>query len=333
MSATGLDAAVAALVADPRTAADAAFRDQQLALLAQRIEDATVPAELLARMQAAARAAFGDGYATLPLRFRSSSNAEDGVLTSGAGIYESARACFADDLDGDLVGPSACLSEAERQTLAAQLAQRQAELAAHAERTWLPAIIDDLAKDLTRERTVARALKKVYASLWSRRAFEERAYFGMDQLAVAMGIAVDPSFVLERVNAVAVTNLASDGVASDGGTDRPLYRVVSQVGSESVVRPADPSAVAETLVFARATDGGIADPRWFTRSSLSPEPLWSTPRLAELAALLYTVHDHFAATVYPQHDPLRLDVEVKVTEDGRIVLKQARPYVDPFSTP
>lgn len=333
MQSTGLQAAVEALLADPRTASDAHFREQELALLAGRIETATVPSELLLALEAAARASFGEGYATLPLRLRSSSNTEDGEILSGAGIYDSARGCFADDRDGDTTGPSACLSDDEAQALAADLARRKAELTRYPDRTWLTDAIDDLQGDLTKERSVARALKKVYASLWSRRAFEERAYFGVDQLAVYMGVAVNPSFVRERLDAVAVTNLVTTGASLDGGAVFPLYRVVSQVGGESVVRPVDPSAVAETLSFVRREDDSVGDVQWFTRSSLSPDPLWTSGRLAELAGLLFAVHDHFAATVYPQRDHLSLDLEIKVTHDDRIVIKQARPYLDPFANP
>jgi len=334
MQRTGLQAALEALLADPRTDSDAAFRDEQLAIVAAHIEAAPLPADLLAKLEAAAQAAFGDGYATLPLRFRSSSNAEDGELLSGAGIYDSARGCFADDLDGDSAGPSLCLSDVERQGLQAQLSRRQDELGSHPDRTWLKDAIDDLSSDLSKERSVARAMKKVYASLWSRRAFEERAYWGIDQLGVYMGVAVDPAFVLERLDAVAVTNLASGNSESsaDGGAAAPLYRVVSQVGGESVVRPADPSAVAETLVFARNPDDSVGDVQWFTRSSLSSDPLWSTSRLGELASLLFVVHDHFATSVYTNRNPLSLDVELKVTHDDRIVIKQVRPYIESDSS-
>lgn len=333
MRASGLQASLEALLADPRTASDARFREQPLASLAGRIESATVPSELLATLEAVARATFGEGYATLPLRLRSSSNAEDGEVLSGAGIYDSARGCFADDRDGDSAGPSACLSADEAQALAADLARRKAELAAHPDRIWLVEAIDDLQSDLTKERTVARALKKVYASLWSRRAFEERAYYGVDQLAVYMGVAVNPSFVRERLDAVAVTNLVAANVGLDGGEAFPLFRVVSQVGGESVVRPVDPSAVAESLAFVRRADDSVSDVQWFTRSSLSSLPLWADARLAELASLLFVVHDHFATGVYPQRPRLSLDLEIKVTHDDRIVIKQARPYLDPFAHP
>jgi hypothetical protein len=323
MAETGLAAAVSGLLGDTRLDTDAGFRRAALLGLRQSFEDGTVSPALVARLAAAAEAALGPGYGTLPIRLRSSSNVEDGVLLSGAGLHDSARGCFADDLDGDDIGPSACLSEAERAALEAELARRRAEMAAFPERTWLREIVGDLSSDLTKERSVARALKKVYASLWNDRAFEERAYFHIDHATALMGVAVNPSFVLERADAVAVTNLG----AEPAGAGEPFYRVVSQVGGQPVVSPPDPTASAETLTFRRGPGDTAVDVRVLAPSSLSPSPIWSGPRLEELAGLLFLVQDHFQTQVYPARDPLRLDLEIKLTEDDRIVIKQARPYV------
>jgi hypothetical protein len=317
MRAAGLEARVEALLADPRAKSDAAFRREQLAALRAAITSASVPEALLARVTAAAAAAFGADGARTPLRFRSSSNVEDGELISGAGLHDSARACMADDADGDDRGPSACVSAEEQAFLAAELARRQEELRAHPDRTWLAEIVEDLSGDLRNERTAARALGKVYASLWNERAFEEREYWGIDHRKAFMGIAVHPAFVLEKLDAVAVTQV-------DGG---PLYRVVSQRDGQGVVRPADPTQVAETLTFRRGDDGKPADVQVLVRSSLSAEPLWRPERLAELASLLFKVHDHFAAQVYARIPRLSLDMEIKLTSDDRIVIKQVRPYV------
>jgi pyruvate,water dikinase len=316
----GFQARLETLLADPRLANDSAFRRTALAAFQKDLENATVPPALLARLAEAAHTAFGDGYATMPTRFRSSSNVEDGTVISGAGLHDSARACPADDADADDAGPSLCLAPDERAQMQAELSRRQAELAAHPERDWLPAIIDDLTKDLSNERSMARALKKVYASLWNDRAFEERAYWGIDQRLAFMGIAVEPSFVLEKLDAVAVTNL-------DGGAGGPLYRVVSQAQGQGVVRPADPTLVAETLTFHRSPDNKPADVQILTASSLSPQPLWSEANLAALATALFAVHDHFATKIYPTLANPSIDVEIKLTRDDRVVLKQARPYL------
>jgi pyruvate,water dikinase len=325
MAASGLQAQAMTFLADPRVATEVPFRRAGLQSLRRAIEAAPVAAEVIERLAAAARQAFGPEFDRLPTRFRSSSTAEDNELTSGAGLYDSARGCFADDSDGDQAGPSRCLSVEERARLQAELDRRRAQRAALPASApapaWLDELIDDLESDLTKERTAARALKRVYASLWNERAFEEREYWGMDHRQAFMGVAVNPSFVLERLDSVAVTHLPA-------GADGPLYRVVSQSEGQPVVRPPDPSTVAETLTFRRTADDAVADRRLTVPSSLSPlQPLWSDARLAELASLLFLVQDHFATTVYPQVAALSLDLEIKVTADDRIVIKQARPYV------
>jgi pyruvate,water dikinase len=320
LHAYAIDARIETLLGDPRLATDATIRREQLLLLQKIIESPPLPAGLLDRLAAAARTAFGEGYATMPIRFRSSSNTEDTPESSGAGLHDSSRGCFADDLDGDDEGPSACLAPDERAAMEAELARRRAQLEAHPEYTWLPPVIDDLQKDLTNERSVTRALRKVFASLWNDRAFEERAYQGIDHRAAFMGVAVDASFVLEKLDAVAVTQL-------DGGAAGPLYRVVSQRGGEGVVRPTDPTLVAETLTFHRGPGDTVTGVELVTHSSLSATPLWSEAQIAQLGALLFLVHDHFAGQVYPQVPRLSLDTEIKLTRDDRIVIKQARPYV------
>ena len=68
------------------------------------------------------------------------------------------------------------------------------------------------------------------------------------------------------------------------------------------------------------------DVQVLTRSSLSPEPLWSDARLAELARLMFAVQDHFGQKVYPEAADLSLDLEIKLTREGQVVIKQARPY-------
>jgi hypothetical protein len=317
---TGLQPRLETLLADPRLASDARFRRSALSSLRKVIEDAEVPPALAARVAEALRAAFGADKASVPVRLRSSSNVEDGEFISGAGLHDSARGCLADDGDADELGPSLCLAADERADMMAELERRKAEFAAHPERDWLPTIIDDLVKDLSSERTVARALKKVYASLWNDRAFEERAYWGIDHKLAYMGVAVEPSFVLEKLDAVAVTNL-------EGGATGPLYRVVSQRDRQGVVRPVDPTLVAETMTFHRGAGDKPADFQILTPSSLSAAPLWSDAQRAELAALLFAVHDHFAKNVYPAVPRLSLDIEIKVTRDDRIVFKQARPFL------
>lgn len=104
------------------------------------------------------------------LRFRSSTNVEDGATFTGAGLYDSISGCLADELDGDEVGPSRCNA------------------------------------DKAEERGVYRALKKVYASFYRRNAFVERLRRGVDESEVGMAVLVHHSFPdeTELANGVAV---------------------------------------------------------------------------------------------------------------------------------
>ena len=106
---------------------------------------------------------FGFGAGT----FRSSSNAEDSLLFTGAGLYDSTTVCTEDNLDDDDEGPSIC------------------------------------DPDKSKERTVERGLKKVWMSLWNPKAFEEREYYKINHEQVRMGILVTRSFPDEDANGVA----------------------------------------------------------------------------------------------------------------------------------
>lgn len=319
--ANGVDTQLATLLADDRLRTDRAFRTSALEALRSTIRRGDFPPGSLEAIQARIHEVFGDAAETTFLRFRSSTNAEDLEAFSGAGLYDSRTGCLGDDLDGDDLGPSRCLTAEHAAYLEAELAARTAERAAHPERYWLDDLIADLDEDLHDEKPVDDAIRKVWRSLFNLRAFDERDYYGLDHTQVYMGIAVHPSFVMERQESVAITNLRPDA-------GEPLYRVVTQLGEVGVVRPIDPTAVPETLTFRRGASGAT-DVRIVVPSSLAPggTALYSDVELATLESLLFLVHDHFATNVYPDLAALRLDVEIEVTHDGRIVLKQARPYL------
>lgn len=307
---------------DAAATSDRALLDQRLDQLRDAIKDATISQLWVERVQDAIEATFGAQGATTRLRFRSSTNAEDLEALSGAGLYDSKSGCLADDQDADDAGPSLCLSEADAAYYNAELTRVQSELAAHPDRTWLSARIEDLQQELSEEKSALGALKKVWASLWTLRAFEERAYYGIDHRDVYMGIAVNPSFVGERLDAVVVTNLPSAGQPA-------IWRVVTQVAEVGVVRPDDPTAVPETLTFERGETSGASNVQVLVSSSFASaagESLWTAAQLDTLAELLFDVQDHFEMHAYPDTRPLSLDLEVKLTRDEQISIKQARPY-------
>jgi pyruvate, water dikinase len=319
---TGIQTMIETAIADPRMRTDAAFKRTQLKAIRDAIKAAPFPPALLDDLEASMLAVFGAGAPTMRTKFRSSTNVEDLDDLTGAGLYESKAGCLADDRDSDLVGPSACLFPDLQADYEAKLAARTQELTDHPERApYLVGIIEDLQAELGEEKTASLAIKKVWASLWGERAFDEREYYGIDHLEAYMAIGVNQSFVLERASAVAITQLMVD-------SGDPLYRLNSQIGSSSVVRPDDPTEIAEALTFRRSNEQ-VADVQIEVRSTLLPadQQVWTQEALAEVAQALFTLHDHFSANVYPQLAPLSMDVELKWARDGRVVIKQARPFV------
>jgi hypothetical protein len=321
MEETGLRQIVEATLTDAEVRTNLGVKRARLKTLRDAIEAAPFPPALAAELEATIGQVYGVPGQTQYLRFRSSTNVEDLDSFTGAGLYDSKSGCLADDLDGDSAGPSRCLTEAGRAALEADLAARKKLLEEHLDYAWLLPIIEDLEGDLTGEKPVSRAIRKVWASLWNERAFDEREYYGIEHRDAYMGIAVNPTFVVEKASGVAVSNLMVD----DGP---PLYQLNSQAGSESVVRPEDPTAVAELLTFRRAGEPPeVSDVDVQVHSNRVPEGsrVWPDPALAELGQLLFRVHDHFAAEVYPDIVPLHLDFEVKHDALGHVVIKQVRP--------
>lgn len=110
------------------------------------------------------------------LRFRSSTNVEDGREFTGAGLYESYSGCLADDLDGDSNGPCNC------------------------------------DPNRAKERGVFTAIRKVFASFYNENAYLERLRHGIDEAQVGMAILVHHSFPdeFELANGVAVVTRDSE---------------------------------------------------------------------------------------------------------------------------
>lgn len=293
--------------------------------LRDEIKAAPIPEQWEAAIHDAVRSHWGEAGLTTRLRFRSSTNAEDLPDWSGAGLYDSASGCIADDLDDDDEGPSRCLTDEQRRYYEGELEVYRAQLAADPTAAHLRAIVEDLEQELTREKSARKALRKVWASLWNARAFEDRQYFGLDHRGIFMGIAVHPAFVGEQLEAVVITNLEAAGAG-------PFYHVTSQAGEVGVVRPSIPNAAAERLRFRRSSDDRATQVTLLQPSSLvaDGQPLWSEEQLDQLALALFTVQDHFAENVYPDIQPLLLDIEVDVDAQGHVILKQARPYYSPL---
>ncbi|MBI4600527.1 MAG: hypothetical protein HY721_01065 [Planctomycetes bacterium] len=275
------------LLQDPDFRGDSRTRFVELEKLRELFEDGTVDPQVVSKIDQRIVEVFGSAEGKV--RFRSSSNAEHILEFNGAGLYESSSACAADDLDVGTGGPSRC----------------------------------DLQEP--RERGVARALKRVWGSLWSYRGFEEREYYSIPHAAVGMGILVSESFGDDELaNAVAFTgNPAKIG--------DPTYLVNCQAGDVEVVKP-PPGVESEQDLLDVDAEGNVTRIRRVRRSNQVPagQVVLSDDQLKEVGKVMHDLHVGFPFDLkgYPPERVLR-DIEFKVDAESKIRFKDIRLFVIP----
>ncbi len=208
------------------------------------------------------------------MRFRSSTNAEDIVGFSGAGLYSSKTG-----------------------------------------------ILGDTTK------TIERAVKKVWASLWKEKAFLERNYFNIYQYDVAMGILVHRSFPNEKANGVAITkNLYRESYF--GNT------INVQLGEVSVVKP-KPGVTCDQVICYAGSDIKVYEDvtEIVSVSNINNGKLVLTDaQIVHLSKQLQHVKTHFYNKIYKKKKSFldfALDIEFKIDGPANsLYFKQARYFND-----
>ena len=166
----------------------------------------------------------------------------------------------------------------------------------------------------------SQRIQKVWASVWSFAAFEERAFWNIDHLATKMGVAVHVAFPDEAVNGVLITqNIANPAVSG-------IY-VNVQLGEESVTNPVG-GALPE--VFSIIWGAGGLEAQRQRYSSLSPSaPLMSEEEVRLLYQRAMQVQAHFAPLYGEDASTFALDMEFKLLKpDRHLIIKQVRPYAE-----
>jgi hypothetical protein len=183
--------------------------------------------------------------------------------------------------------------------------------------TSLSAEVDD------DNRSVDDAMRTVWASLFSLRAYDEREAAYIDQSRVAMAILVHPAFLSERVNAVAISRNLLDPTRSD------IHYFNVQRGEASVANPA-PGVSTDQLTRRLSWVPGVLEIEYQSHSSFSPDvPVMTTDEVRTASCHLRKIHDHFKRLIDPNDDNhwFAVDIELKLLGDEReLLVKQARPY-------
>ena len=126
--------------------------------------------------------------------------------------------------------------------------------------------------------TPAEEIRKVWASMWSFRAFEEREFWGVDHHSVYMGVLVHRAFPDEQANGVLVTRNLADPL-TDG-----IY-VNVQKGEESVTNPLA-GITPEIFTIIPGPEWGSVQVARIAYSSLQPDsPLLTDAEIALLKTL------------------------------------------------
>lgn len=179
-------------------------------------------------------------------------------------------------------------------------------------------------------KSIEKAVKKVWASLWSQRAFEERCHAHIDHTGVGMAILAHRSFPDEYANGVAITrNLYRD---FDFG-----FVINAQLGDNNLVKPDDNVTCEQFISYFNSSDPFFNEKdavEYLAFSSLNQhKPLLSREEIFELTRQLDRIKQRFyrklkAWKKLPYKD-FAMDVEFKVELiNGKKIFyfKQARPF-------
>ena len=199
------------------------------------------------------------------IKVRSSANAEDIPNFDGAGLHDS----FAADTDKRDRPIGACLIEEDD--------EEGGEV-----------------KRKVKPKSVGCAVKGVYASLWNKRAVEERFFARIDQTNIAMGLAIVPAYDLESeiaANTVVVTRVLNT-------SDVFGYSLSVQEGNNLVTNP-DPGTHSEVTIAAFIGDDeptSLTVTRFAKPTPDAPErtePVLSRERMLELVDVAKAVEEAY----------------------------------------
>jgi pyruvate, water dikinase len=166
------------------------------------------------------------------------------------------------------------------------------------------------------KKSIQKAIKAVWASIYAERAYQERRSANIDEKSVMMAILAHRNFPNESINGVAITkNIYRN--------DFPAYIINAQLGDISTVNPLD-SIVSEQFILSKNStmnpfSKNIAV-KFISYSSLHPhQSIFSKQQLQKLSSSITAIEKHYQSL----HN--YWDIEFKF-EDNKLYCKQVRPY-------
>jgi pyruvate, water dikinase len=170
---------------------------------------------------------------------------------------------------------------------------------------------------------LGNTVKQVWASLWNYRAFEEREFHRIDHMSAAMAVLLTDNFDDENANGVAVTKNVYD-------PNWPGFYVNVQVGESLVTNP-DPNATPDEMLISAIGEHGEYETQYIRHSSETTggKTVLTKQQVKDLTAAMDKIQKHFKELYGANADPkFAMDIEFKIDAAGKLMVKQARPWVD-----
>lgn len=167
------------------------------------------------------------------------------------------------------------------------------------------------------------AIKKVWASIWNYRAYEEREFHKIVHIKTMMGVCCHLRYKGEKANGVAVTKNIFD-------KKRKGFYINSQIGEALVTNPRKYS-IAEEIVGVIAGNRKDYVLQYINRSNMikKTEKVIQTKYLEELQKSLEKIEEHFKKVYNIEKNSIfAMEIEFKITSNGILHIKQARPWVE-----
>ena len=184
------------------------------------------------------------------------------------------------------------------------------------------------AKKGSNKKSIDHAIKKVWASLWNMRAYEEREYSKINQESISMGILVHRSFPNEDANGVVVTkNLYNKNHG---------YMINVQYKDISTVRPNSNIVCDQIISYTINLIDNSCTYEYLTKSNiknLKGNPVLTEKELRELSDIITNIKEYYYKikrynSKYTYND-FALDIEFKLDSQiskRKIYIKQVRIF-------
>ncbi len=174
------------------------------------------------------------------------------------------------------------------------------------------------------ERPVLDAVRKVWASVYTDRAFSERQYYGIDHRNIGMALLCHRSFPDEDANGVAITANIYDPAGL-----QPGFYVNVQEGEASVVLP-EPGVTTDQFIYYYTQSGQPIVYLFHSNQIPEGETVLTNAEAYELGQALEAIHNYFLPVYGGTAAFYGMDVEFKFDSSAgngsELYVKQARPY-------